>query len=113
MSIITDFSPRKFYWPERSRSWIWRDIVCHALKSLGGTAPLRDLYAVIERHPRTKARKNWRPKVRQTLELSPLFVRVGDGTWSLAAGYSQRQVARFVRRRRERWPLRARDGADQ
>jgi hypothetical protein len=112
MSITTESSPVSFSWPKRSLEWTWHDIVRHALTNLGGRASLRDLYRVIRRHPRTKALEHWQPKVRQTLQASPLFVRLGNGVWGLSAGFSERQVVRFERRRRERWPLRSRDGAD-
>lgn len=85
----------------------WRDIVLQALTALGGKATLKELYELLEHHPRTKHRDHWCAKVRQQLEASPTFVRVGPGVWSLAEQYGKRAIGQFERARRKQYPRRA------
>lgn len=45
----------------------WREIVCDALRSLGGNAHLKDIYQALESHPKARNNVHWRAKIRQTL----------------------------------------------
>ncbi len=65
----------------------WRAVVRNVLVSLGGKAPLEDIYAEVSREApaRVRANANWQPKVRQTLQLNREFARAGRGVWALAA----------------------------
>jgi len=92
-----------------ARSDRWSDIVCHALKALGGQAPLKAIYKIIERHPRTQGSDecNWRAKVRQTIQADDRYVRVAPGVWAFANRYSPQTVAKLRRLRRARYPRRS------
>jgi hypothetical protein len=61
----------------------WRDIVTEAIRELGGTARLRDIYAALESHPRVAANAHWREKIRQTVARIGV-PRVGTGQYALA-----------------------------
>lgn len=63
----------------------WRDVVEDALRSLGGEATLRDIYAAVE--PRRRSpNPHWRDKTRQVLrEFTCTFSRVDDKRWRMAA----------------------------
>lgn len=45
----------------------WRDLVMGWLRTQRGPVAVSDLYKALSDHPKTRGRKNWRPKVRQTL----------------------------------------------
>jgi DNA N-6-adenine-methyltransferase (Dam) len=61
----------------------WRDVVLDALRLVGGTAKLSELYAFLENHPKVKASTHWREKIRQTV--GRLGVpKVGQGQYALA-----------------------------
>jgi hypothetical protein len=62
---------------------VWRDIVTEAIRELGGTARLRDIYAALESHPRVAANAHWREKIRQTVARIGV-PRVGAGQYALA-----------------------------
>lgn len=65
----------------------WKMIVKQTLISLGGTAPLADIYAAVaEGAPdRVSTNDHWREKVRQTLNSNLQdFASVERGVWSLA-----------------------------
>ena len=61
----------------------WRDIVTEAIRELGGTARLRDIYAALESHPRVATNAHWREKIRQTVARIGV-PRVGTGQYALA-----------------------------
>ena len=61
----------------------WRTLVRNALRSLGGTASLADLYRTLELHPKTKANRNFKAKIRQQLRLDPHVEQVSMGVWRL------------------------------
>jgi hypothetical protein len=65
---------------------------------------LAELYRAIERHPRTDKAKFWEAKVRQVLECSDEFVRVGSGVWSLASKHTAPEIRKLDALRRERYP---------
>lgn len=60
----------------------WRDLVLDALRMVGGTANLADLYSFLESHPKVKASVHWREKIRQTIGRCGL-PRVGPAQYSL------------------------------
>lgn len=59
---------------------LWREIVLDYARQHGGAVNLSDLYRAVARHPRAKASKHWRAKVRQTLQRAGAR-RVGPGQW--------------------------------
>ena len=61
----------------------WRDIVTEAIHELGGTARLREIYTVLEGHPRVAANAYWREKIRQTVARIGL-PRAGTAQYALA-----------------------------
>lgn len=62
----------------------WRDVVQSALENLGGKAKLKDLYSEIENHKKTRTNKNWKAKIRQTVQNYEDFNRVNRGKYKLA-----------------------------
>lgn len=73
---------------QRRMAATWSVIVQHALVQLGGRATLADLYQAVSQAAPEKLsnNQNWKPKVRQTLQLhQALFKSLGEGEWSLAA----------------------------
>ena len=94
-------------WEPSTHSWTWKEIVRRALAAHDGTATLSDLHKVIERHPRTKARKHWQAKIRQQLEASDEFLRVDRGTWSFASGHDAKTVGKLRELRRKLYPKRS------
>ena len=77
----------------------------HTLTELGGEVPLKAIYALVADHPKTKGKAFWQARLRNVLEKSPEFVRVGGGLWSLASFYTKEEVEEFNRLRREAHPL--------
>lgn len=70
---------------KRLSNFTWRALVEKALAGLGGRASLSEIYAAIEREPRTRDAQHWKPKVRQQLYTHPeRFAPVGRGVWELA-----------------------------
>jgi hypothetical protein len=61
----------------------WRDVASEAIRELGGTARLRDIYAALESHPRVASNPHFREKVRQTVARIGL-PRIGAGQYALA-----------------------------
>jgi hypothetical protein len=72
----------------------WKEIVKEAMKNLGGSANLSQLYEETKKITRKKdpekfeTNKNIEAKVRQTVQLSGLFYQKekGSGVWSLKKG---------------------------
>jgi len=62
----------------------WRDLVQGAVEFLGGKATLSEIYEVIDGSKRTASNKNWKAKIRQTLQLTDNFINVERGVWCLA-----------------------------
>ena len=59
----------------------WADVVCAALRGLGGRERLPEIYAaMLGRQPTDN--RHWGEKVRQVLQLGP-FQDVGRGEWAL------------------------------
>jgi len=64
----------------------WRNIVSSVLEEMGGKASLDELYEAIDGHKRTEANREWRAKIRQTLQIHPNdFRKMDRGVWALAA----------------------------
>ena len=82
----------------------WHALVHQALVALGGQASLRSVYAATANTPKTQGRDNWQAKVRQTIQASDKFVRVGRGMWALSERFTAEEVAAFERERRARYP---------
>lgn len=63
----------------------WKDLVASSLEQLGGKTSLDKLYSFIDGFKKTNNNKNWRAKVRQTLQIhTDLFLSVERGIWKLA-----------------------------
>ena len=66
----------------------WKTLVRMVLMTLGGAAPLSDIYAKVAEHApdRLATNPNWQAKVRQTLNSNDdFFAPVDRGVWKLAA----------------------------
>ncbi len=84
--IINFQLPQKYQMDTRdSKRSTWKDVVYAALKKIGGNASLEDIYSEIEGHDKTKSNNNWQAKIRQTLQISNLFVTDRRGVWAIAA----------------------------
>ncbi len=83
--IINFQLPQKFEQDTRdAKSSTWRDVVYAVLKKIGRNASLDEIYSEIEGHEKTKKNENWQAKVRQTLQMSNLFVHDSRGVWAVA-----------------------------
>lgn len=78
------FTKHVFLDLKKSLQITWRDLIQAALQEIGGTAALKDLYAVIEDTAKAKNNKHWKEKIRQTLQLHENFAPVEKGVWKLA-----------------------------
>jgi hypothetical protein len=58
----------------------WREAVLAHVKAARGPVKLSDLYRALASHPNARRNRNWRPKVRQTLQRAG-FRRTGPGEW--------------------------------
>lgn len=66
------------------RGATWRDVVSAVLEGCKEPVTLSWLYEQIEPHKKAQASKFWKEKVRQTLQINPMyFVHDGRGLWSL------------------------------
>lgn len=63
----------------------WRDVVREVLESIGGKAPLSEIYAAVEPFKKAKNNPHWKEKVRQTLQVYRDFKSTERGVWGLAA----------------------------
>lgn len=63
----------------------WGAVVAKAIEALGGQATLRDVYKVVQDHPKAVANQNWRAKVRQTMARSDGIERVAEATYAIRA----------------------------
>ena len=68
-----------------SKQISWKDLVASVLERLGKKASLKEIYGEIEGHKKCRTNNNWEAKVRQTLQLSPVFNNVEKGVWAMAA----------------------------
>lgn len=62
----------------------WADVVGEWLAAQDGPAPLTAIYAALAAHPKVRGKRNWRAKVRQTLQRGG-FRRVDRGVWAAGA----------------------------
>lgn len=62
----------------------WREVVVGAVRELGGSAGLGDLYERLKDHPKARSNPHWRAKVRQTVARAKL-PRVASGRYAVAA----------------------------
>ena len=68
-----------------SKTVTWRDVVYSVIKKLG-KANIDDIYSEVEGHERANSVKDWKAKVRQTLQVYPkIFKNTEKGVWALAA----------------------------
>lgn len=66
-----------------SKCSTWKDVVYAVIKKLG-TSDLNGIYREIESHEKTNNNPHWKEKIRQTLQMSSLFVSPERGVWALA-----------------------------
>ncbi|MBY2229043.1 site-specific DNA-methyltransferase [Clostridioides difficile] len=66
-----------------SMSITWKDLVASVVEKLGKIAKLEDIYKEIEGHKKCKSNKFWKEKVRQTLQVNPVFTRREKGVWAI------------------------------
>lgn len=59
----------------------WPRLIKDALRCLGGEADLEAVYRHLENHPKVRANRNWRPKVRQII--NRVAQRVAPATYAL------------------------------
>lgn len=68
-----------------SKSATWKDVVYAAVTALHGKASLSQIYGEIEGHEKAKKNPYWKEKVRQTLQIYPMFSNIDRGIWQIAA----------------------------
>lgn len=62
----------------------WKDLVASSLEQLGGKTSLDKLYSFIDGFKKTDNNKDWKAKIRQTLQIhTNLFSNVEKGVWKL------------------------------
>lgn len=85
LSLLVDLSKMAKQQATKLTS-VWRNIVRHAMISLGGKASLSDLYEKVAKNaPENLAKnENWQAKVRQTLQTYKDFNSCERGVWALA-----------------------------
>ncbi len=67
-----------------STSVTWKDIVFAVCKKYNRPVSLSEIYAEIGEYKKAKGCNHWREKIRQTLQIYPIFRRVGEGVWVTA-----------------------------
>lgn len=63
----------------------WKDLVSSVLQKLGGKSNLENIYKEVEGHKKCDNNKNWKEKIRQTLQINRVFKRIDKGVWAIAA----------------------------
>ncbi|CCL32167.1 TPA: DNA modification methylase [Clostridioides difficile] len=61
----------------------WKDLVANVLESLNKKAYLSEIYSKIQGHKKCNSNKNWKEKIRQTLQENKIFYRIDKGVWGL------------------------------
>ncbi|EGT3815253.1 TPA: DNA modification methylase, partial [Clostridioides difficile] len=61
----------------------WKDLVANVMESLDKKAYLSDIYTKIEGHKKCDSNKNWKEKIRQTLQENKIFYKIDRGLWGL------------------------------
>ena len=62
----------------------WRDVVAAALRRLGGTAHVSEIYQELKGHAKAEKNRNPEAKIRQTLQINSMFVSKERGVWQIA-----------------------------
>ena len=62
----------------------WRDVVAAVLEDANRPMQLKEIYAALEGHRKCEKNKFWKEKIRQTLQLQDVFMRVQEGIWTMA-----------------------------
>lgn len=75
--------PQKHMTDIRDTNATWKDVVAAALKKLGGSASLSDIYSELRGHKKAESNHYPEAKIRQTLQAYNIFTPLGDGKWSL------------------------------
>lgn len=85
LSLLFDLSAMA-HQANRKLQSVWKVIVAHAMRTLGGKAALEDLYNRIAQDApeKLKSNENWKAKVRQTLQLHSGFKSLERGVWAFA-----------------------------
>ena len=81
-------------WANASPRTSWRTIVSQVLSHIV-FVHLSTLYGIVDGHPKTAARTDWRRRIHATLHGSDDFVQVLDGLWSLSSWHSEESLAEF------------------
>lgn len=66
-----------------SNNITWKDLVAIALENLNNKARLEDIYMILGTHKKANKNKNWKAKIRQTLQRYNIFKNVERGIWAL------------------------------
>ena len=85
-SIIVNFSLNKKETIDirNSINITWKDLVAASIEELGGEVKLNDLYKFIDGYKKTEKNKNWKAKIRQTLQINTkIFRNTSKGIWAL------------------------------
>lgn len=62
----------------------WKDLIASSMEQLGGKTSLKELYNFIDGFKKTDNNKDWKAKIRQTLQIhTNLFSNVEKGVWKL------------------------------
>ncbi len=61
----------------------WKDLVANVLENLNKKAYLNEIYNKIEGHKKCNSNKNWKEKIRQTLQENKIFYKIDRGLWGL------------------------------
>ncbi|HBF5866215.1 forkhead box transcription factor [Clostridioides sp. ZZV15-6597] len=83
--LIIQFSITKsdYFDIRNSLKITWKDLVANVLESLDKKAYLNEIYTKIEGHKKCDSNKNWKEKIRQTLQENEIFYRIDRGLWGL------------------------------
>ena len=80
-----------YQWPKKvstdirdSQVSTWKSLVYAVLKNLNKESSLDEIYSEIEGHAKTQNNPHWKEKIRQTLQMSNLFISNSRGIWALA-----------------------------
>ena len=68
-----------------SETATWKDVVASAMKKINREASLNEIYGEIDCYKKAAHNPHWQAKVRQTLQMYPIFVNTQRGCWQIAA----------------------------
>lgn len=63
----------------------WKDVVASVCRKYNRPVSLTEIYSEIQGHKKCSTNENWQAKVRQTLQLYPIFSHVSEGKWQMTA----------------------------